>query len=170
MLIQFEEEICFGYTGSEWIKEKLNTFEISIFLDWSFIKRKQLCNVWERRMVFLRSWCWLGLESGKCKWWLWFDFFFTRTFVSYHKKFACWSSLVCVFFFAVVVVFFSTYLFDVVLVFGSFLKEILYKKSTNHPWCTVVRGHLSVEDCILCCYSVMLKKCTILIDLILSVT
>ena len=25
--------------------------------------------------------------------------FFTRTFVSYHKKFACWSSLVCVFFF-----------------------------------------------------------------------
>ena len=31
MLIQFEEEICFGYTGSEWIKEKLNTFEISIF-------------------------------------------------------------------------------------------------------------------------------------------
>ena len=23
--------------------------------------------------------------------------FFTRTFVSYHKKFACWSSLVCVF-------------------------------------------------------------------------
>lgn len=76
----------------------------------------------------------------------------------------------CVFF-AVVVVFFSTYLFDVVLVFGSFLKEILYKKSTNHPWCTVVRGHLSVEDCILCCYSViMLKKCTILIDLILSVT
>lgn len=97
-------------------------------------------------------------------------FFFTLTFVSYHKKFACWSSLVCVFFFAVVVVFFSTYLFDVVLVFGSFLKEILYKKSTNHPWCTVVRGHLSVEDCILCCYSVMLKKCTILIDLILSVT
>ena len=59
--------------------------------------------------------------------------FFTRTFVSYHKKFACWSSLVCVFFFAVVVVFFSTCLFDVVLVFGSFLKEILYKKSTNHP-------------------------------------
>lgn len=53
MLIQFEKEICFGYTGSEWIKEKLNTFEISIFLDWSFIKRKQLCNVWERRMVFL---------------------------------------------------------------------------------------------------------------------
>ena len=41
----------------------------------------------------------------------------------------------CVFFFAVVVVvvFFSTCLFDVVLVFGSFLKEILYKKSTNHP-------------------------------------
>lgn len=99
--------------------------------------------------------------------------FFTRTFVSYHKKFACWSSLVCVFFFAVVVVvvvFFSTCLFDVVLVFGSFLKEILYKKSTNHPWCTIVRGHLSVEDCILCCYSIMLKKCTILIDLILSVT
>ena len=76
MLIQFEEEICFGYTGSEWIKEKLNTFEISIFLDWSFIKRKQLCNVLERRMVFLWSWCWLGLESGKCKWWLWFDFFY----------------------------------------------------------------------------------------------
>lgn len=60
--------------------------------------------------------------------------FFTRTFVSYHKKFACLSSLVCVFFFAVVVVvFFSTCLFDVVLVFGSFLKEILYQKSTNHP-------------------------------------
>ena len=42
----------------------------------------------------------------------------------------------CVFFFAVVVVvvvFLSTCLFDVVLVFGSFLKEILYKKSTNHP-------------------------------------
>lgn len=60
-------------------------------------------------------------------------FFFTRTFVSYHKKFACWSSLVCVFFFAVVVVFFSTYLFDVVLVFGSFLKEILYKKKYQPP-------------------------------------
>lgn len=78
VLIQFEEEICFGYTGSEWIKEKLNTFGISIFLDWSFIKRKQLCNVWERRMVFLWSWCWLGLESGKCKWWLWFEFFYSN--------------------------------------------------------------------------------------------
>ena len=175
MLIQFEKEICFGYTGSEWIKEKLNTFEISIFLDWSFIKRKQLCNVWERRMVFLWSWCWLGLESGKCKWWLWFDFFYSNICKLPQEVCMLEFFSLCVFFFffavvVVVVVFFSTCLFDVVLVFGSFLKEILYKKSTNHPWCTIVGGHLSVEDCILCCYSIMLKKCTILIDLILSVT
>lgn len=133
MLIQFEKEICFGYTGSEWIKEKLNTFGISIFLEWSFIKRKQLCNVWERRMVFLWSWCWLGLESGKCKWWLWFDFFYSNICKLPQEVCMLEFFSLCVFFFAVVVVFFSTCLLDVVLVFGSFLKEILYKKKYQPP-------------------------------------